>query len=135
MFAQSVDIDSGHTYLLRAGLWEHGLKQGPRLLERYSKARPYGPINSSAKKLKPVQLALMLMAQVEGELEGLCPHISVEMGLCPHISVEMGLCPHISVEMGLCPHISVEMGLCPHISVEMGLCSHISVEMGLFINK
>ena len=81
VFAQSVDIDSGHTYLLRAGLWEHGLKQGPRLLERYSKARPYGPINSSAKKLKPVQLALMLMAQVEGELEGLCPHISVEMGL------------------------------------------------------
>ena len=76
-----MDIDSGHTYLLRAGLWEHGLKQGPRLLERYSKARPYGPINSSAKKLKPVQLALMLMAQVEGELEGLCSHISVEMGL------------------------------------------------------
>ena len=71
-FVKSVDGESGPTYLFRDG--------GPReetavletvrqLLERYKKSRPFG-LNGAAKKLRPVQLALMMLSQVGGAKEG-----------------------------------------------------------------
>ena len=38
-FAPSVKAKSGPTFLFKGGAWEAGLKEAPRILERYTKAR------------------------------------------------------------------------------------------------
>ncbi|GAX76579.1 hypothetical protein CEUSTIGMA_g4025.t1 [Chlamydomonas eustigma] len=63
-FAQSMRTRSGPTYLFKSGDWEEGLEEAGVLLDRYNQSRPYGPMNCSAKKLSPMQLALMLLVQV-----------------------------------------------------------------------
>ena len=62
-FVKSVEGPYGPTYLFRTGPWEAGLQNSPSLLEKYTKARPFG-LNSAEKKLKPIQLALLTMSQV-----------------------------------------------------------------------
>ena len=63
-FVPSAKAGSGPTFLLKAGPWEVGLQEAPRIAERYRKARPHGPLNTGAKKLRPVQLALVTLSQV-----------------------------------------------------------------------
>ncbi|GAX76781.1 hypothetical protein CEUSTIGMA_g4227.t1 [Chlamydomonas eustigma] len=80
----------GPTYLLKDGSWEAGAKIAPELLSRYNAEKPYGPVNSSARRLWPVQLAiLMLMEYDPGLLIGLLNKSSRVRSL-PPISIKLG---------------------------------------------
>ncbi len=64
-FAPSVALEgSGTTYLCKDpdGTWETGLIEAPTYLKRYQATYPHGPVHVSAKKFRPVQLSLMLLA-------------------------------------------------------------------------
>lgn len=56
------------TYLHKSGPWSDCLKQVPGNLARYLSHHPFGPLNTGAYRLRPIQLALMSMVWADAGL-------------------------------------------------------------------
>lgn len=64
-------IDSGavdSTYLYKSGLWSDSIRKVPGNLAMYLSNHPFGPLNTRAYRLRPIQLALMSMVRADAGL-------------------------------------------------------------------